>query len=151
MKSVIIYYSSHHGNSKKLAEYLAERYGCEAYSVRDAARLELAAYDAVLFVSGVYALAMGKSLIEYIEENRDALKGIRIGLALTSGMQLARFITSAVEIFEKNELEVSETFQCKGYDTFGPLALFGGINRNRPDQEDLEEAAERFKTLFGLE
>src|SRR5665647_1633995 len=31
-------------------------------------------------------------------------------------------------------------FSCKGWTTWGPLKLFGGTNKGRPNEEDLEEA-----------
>jgi flavodoxin len=31
-------------------------------------------------------------------------------------------------------------FCCKGWDTVGPLRLFGGINKGRPDEKDLAAA-----------
>jgi flavodoxin len=35
---------------------------------------------------------------------------------------------------------ITGEFSCKGWDTVGPLKLFGGINKGRPNEDDLEEA-----------
>jgi flavodoxin len=35
---------------------------------------------------------------------------------------------------------VMDEFCCKGWDTVGPLKLFGGINKGRPDGNDLAAA-----------
>ena len=34
------------------------------------------------------------------------------------------------------------SFGCKGYDTFGPFKLVGGIARGRPDETDLKNACQ---------
>jgi flavodoxin len=31
-------------------------------------------------------------------------------------------------------------FSCKGWDTWGPVKLRGGINKGRPNEQDLAEA-----------
>jgi len=39
-----------------------------------------------------------------------------------------------------NSYTFDDEFSCKGGDTWGPLNLFGGINKGRPDEEDLAGA-----------
>jgi flavodoxin len=36
--------------------------------------------------------------------------------------------------------DVIAEFHCRGFDTWGPLRLVGGINKSHPDQHDLERA-----------
>lgn len=36
--------------------------------------------------------------------------------------------------------DIVKEFSCKGFDTFGMLKYIGGINKNRPNEEDLEKA-----------
>ena len=38
-------------------------------------------------------------------------------------------------------------FSCRGYDTFGPLRLVGGIAKGRPDTGELESARSFFRGL----
>ena len=38
-------------------------------------------------------------------------------------------------------------FGCKGYDTFGPFKLVGGIAKGHPDEEDIKNAVEFVKGL----
>jgi flavodoxin len=38
-------------------------------------------------------------------------------------------------------------FFCKGYDTFGPFKLIGGLAKGHPDDKDLENAVAFFKGL----
>ena len=38
-------------------------------------------------------------------------------------------------------------FSCKGFDTFGPFKLIGGISKGHPDKNDLDNAKAFFKEL----
>ena len=37
--------------------------------------------------------------------------------------------------------------RCKGYDTFGPFKLVGGIAKGHPDEEDMKNAVDFVKGL----
>ena len=41
------------------------------------------------------------------------------------------------------------SFGCKGYDTFGPFKLVGGIARGRPNEADLEQARSFYQEIQG--
>ena len=38
-------------------------------------------------------------------------------------------------------------FFCKGYDTYGPFKLVGGIAKGHPDEKDLMAAVEFYKGI----
>ena len=40
----------------------------------------------------------------------------------------------------KQGYSLADEFCCKGWDTVGPLRLFGGINKGKPDKNDLAAA-----------
>ena len=50
---------------------------------------------------------------------------------------------------EKNCRMLGE-FSCKGYDTFGPFKLVGGIAKGHPDERDLENARAFYRGLREL-
>ena len=39
------------------------------------------------------------------------------------------------------------TFGCKGYDTFGPFKLVGGIAKGHPNAQDLENARAFYRKI----
>ena len=41
-------------------------------------------------------------------------------------------------------------FGCKGYDTFGPFKLVGGIAKGRPNEADLEQARSFYHEIQGV-
>ena len=51
-------------------------------------------------------------------------------------------------ILEPNGFAKAGDFACKGWDTWSPLKLVGGINKGRPDESDLEEARKFAKGLL---
>ena len=47
---------------------------------------------------------------------------------------------SIEQILDKKRSKVIGKFGCKGYDTFGPFKLVGGIAKGHPDEEDIKNA-----------
>ena len=43
-------------------------------------------------------------------------------------------------ILKEKKTDIIGKFGCKGYDTFGPFKLVGGIAKGHPDAKDLEVA-----------
>ena len=43
-------------------------------------------------------------------------------------------------ILKEKKTDIIGKFGCKGYDTFGPFKLVGGIAKGHPDEKDLEAA-----------
>ena len=54
---------------------------------------------------------------------------------------------SIEQILNKKHSKVIGKFGCKGYDTFGPFKLIGGIAKGHPDEEDIKNAVEFVKGL----
>ena len=43
-------------------------------------------------------------------------------------------------ILKEKKTDIIGKFGCKGYDTFGPFKLAGGIAKGHPDEKDLKAA-----------
>jgi hypothetical protein len=48
---------------------------------------------------------------------------------------------------ERKGFDVVGEFHCRGFDSWGPLWLAGGINRRHPDAQDLDRAADFARRL----
>ena len=44
--------------------------------------------------------------------------------------------------------KIAGKFSCKGYDTFGPFKLVGGIAKGHPDHKDLADAVTFYKGII---
>jgi menaquinone-dependent protoporphyrinogen oxidase len=71
--STIIVYASTSGNTKAVAEYIAQKTGGEAVSVSDAKNKDLNSYDTVVIGGRVWAGGVPKDLIEYAQKNKDII------------------------------------------------------------------------------
>ena len=51
-------------------------------------------------------------------------------------------------IIEDKHDKLVGRFSCKGFDTFGPFKLIGGVAKGHPDDKDLAEAVEFYRNLI---
>ena len=148
---LIIYQSIHHGNTKKIAQAMAEVLDAEIRKPSEIVIEEIKKYHLIGFGSGIYWGKHHPSIFKIVEKLTD-LHGIKAFLFSTSGTSNAgnflhniRHLISHFHVHLRRELkkkgiEIIGEFSCKGFDTAGPLKQIGGISKGRPNQEDLEKA-----------
>ena len=70
MKTIILYYSNHHGNTKKLVDAIqaSDPENVEILDVTTAGPKDLSGYDLIGVASGIYAGNFGKPLLNYMSE-----------------------------------------------------------------------------------
>jgi flavodoxin len=139
MKTLIIYTSVHHQNTEKVAKVMAEELEADLLTVGQAQSRTPAGYDLVGFGSGIYFMKHHKTLLQFVE-NLPAVIGRRAFIFSTSGEGGIRKHAALREKLLYRGFTIVGEFSCKGWDTFGPMKLIGGINKGRPNAEDLEGA-----------
>ncbi|MCI5625730.1 MAG: flavodoxin family protein [Clostridiales bacterium] len=145
MKTAICYYSRHHGNTLAVLDAMTE--GCNVdlidVTVRMAVRLDQ--YDRIGFASGIYFSKFSPVVVnfarQYLPEGREVFFVYTYGAPKVS---LPGNITAAVK--EKG-CRILGQFGCRGYDTFGPFKLIGGLAKGHPDAQDLKKAKQFFEGL----
>ena len=50
--------------------------------------------------------------------------------------------------FHKSIYTVLGEFECKGFDTFGPFKLFGGLGKGHPDDKELADGVDFIKKIM---
>ena len=90
------------------------------------------------FASGIYFSKFHQSILGFAEKNLPDDK--KVFLICTYGGS-ANY-KSIEQILDKKRSKVIGKFGCKGYDTFGPFKLVGGIAKGHPDEEDIKNAVE---------
>jgi len=138
MKTLIVYTSVHHQNTEKVAKVMAEELGAEVIPVANAKPDMLAPYDLIGFGSGIYFGKHHKTLLQFVETLPPAIQK-RAFVFSTSGDGKMHHAALKDKLASRGFTVVDE-FCCKGWDTVGPLKLFGGINKGRPDENDLAAA-----------
>ena len=145
MKTAICYYSRHHGNTLAVLDAMTE--GCDVdlidVTVRMAVRLYQ--YDRIGFASGIYFSKFSPVVVnfarQYLPEGREVFFVYTYGAPKVS---LPGNITAAVK---GKGCRILGQFGCRGYDTFGPFKLIGGLAKGHLDAQDLKKAKQFFEGL----
>ncbi len=147
MKTIILYYSKHHGNTKKLVDAIAtaDPENVELLDVTKAGAKDLSGYEWIGVASGIYAGSFGKPLLKYIKENLPAGKNVFI--IFTSAMNADGMSSSARKVIEEKGCRVMGQYNCPGFNTFGPFKLVGGTAKGHPTKEEIERAVKFYKSL----
>lgn len=135
--------SIHHGNTAKVAEPIARVLNAEIAAPEAVPYTALADYSLVAFGSGVYYGRMHPALLDWARGLPDApVANIPAFIFSTSGLPfLAKLWTTSLRrLLARKGFHVVGEFACRGFDTWGPLWLTGGLNRGHPDERDLEHA-----------
>lgn len=142
--TVIFCHSEHHGNTLRLVSALAEKYGAEVAGVPGADATDVSEYKAVGFASGIYFSKFHSSLFSLAECLR-GLSGKKCFLLFTAGMPNPRNADSFAKKLKALGAEVAGVYGCRGWDTVGPLRLFGGIAKGRPSEKEVAGAIKFFE------
>ena len=145
MKTVIIYYSKHHGNTKKLLDAIAESADVDLIDVTAQPNADISGYDRIGFASGIYFNGFAKQILTYAEEQlpngKDVFYIYTHGAPKVFALKTIRAIVT-----DKDCRELGE-YHCLGFDTFGPFKLAGGIAKGHPTEQEIKDAVVFFKRL----
>jgi flavodoxin len=159
LKSLIVVHSYHHSNTQKVAQAMAKVLDAQVKSPQQTNREELNQYDLVGFGSGIDSGKHYEELLDFADNlpqvtNKKAFvfstSGMPIGV---SGQQRLEAYASKCHTTLKATLQskgyaIVDEFGCAGFNTNKFLKYFGGINKGRPNSEDLKHAeafAEKLK------
>ena len=145
MKAIIVYVSTHHGNTKKLVDAIAETCGVAAIDILENAEADLSGYDRIGIASGV---AFGKyypQMLSFLEAHLPS--GKDVFFIHSAGDPRENHANSAKAIAVSKNCRILGTYFCKGFDTFGPFKLVGGINKNHPTAQEINGAVEFYQNL----
>lgn len=145
MKSIIIYASSHHGNTKKVVDAIAKDFDVELLDAGYVREKDLSDYDLIGLASGIFYSKFAGDILEFARANLPTNKNVFL-IATAGNPREANFSAIAKIVSEKDCKEVGR-FQCKGFDTFGPFKIVGGIQKGHPDEKELQEAIVFYKSL----
>ena len=145
MKTAICYYSRHHGNTLKVLEAMAGAGDVDLIDVTTRQAVHLEEYDCVGFASGIYGFTVQKAVVEFARQYLP--QGKPVFFVYTYGGAKGSGAKELTEIAQEKGCPVLGEFSCKGYDTFGPFRLVGGISKGHPDGRDLENACKFYQNI----
>ena len=146
MKSLVVVVSYHHKNTEKVAQVIAQVLNAPVKTPQQINLDELEAYDLIGFGSGIYGEKHHKRLLDLA----DALPVINNTNAFifsthgAPGIAENNFIATNHSVL-RAKLQakgycILDEFCCRGFNTNSFLKFFGGINKGRPNAEDLRHA-----------
>ena len=145
MKTAIIYYSQHHGNTKKLLDAICSADPDVELIDVTAGPKNLQGYDRIGIASGIYFSSFAKQVITYAEEHLP--EGKPVFFVYTHGAPKGDFLKGVREITEKKHCPELGEYRCQGYDTFGPFKLVGGLAKGHPTAKEVDGAIRFYKRL----
>jgi flavodoxin len=151
MKSLLVLFSYHHKNTEKIAKVFAKVLDAQIKTPKQIKPEELQEYNLIGFGSGIYSDKHHKSLLDLADKipqvtNKKAF--IFSTSAVMGKEKIAKDHTMLREKLHNKGYTIVDEFSCKGFNTNSFLKYFGGMNRGRPNAEDLlyaEEFAHRLK------
>ena len=147
VKSLVVVFSYHHGNTEKIARTMANVLGAEVKMPQQVYPEKLREYDLIGFGSGIYSATFDPSVLT-LADRLSYAAGKKAFLFSTYGAPA--FIADR-EFIEKNHRQIRDKLQLKGYTVIGEfgcagwntnsfLKYFGGLNKGRPDATDIRNA-----------
>lgn len=151
MKTLILCKSVHHQNTAAIAHVLADAIDAEVRDPDTTPVEAIQGFDLIGFGSGIYFGRFHAALRSWISQLPDREHGrCKAFIFSTSGLPfLWRLWHRPLRArLKKKGFDVIAEFHCRGFDTFGLLWLFGGLNCRHPDQADQKHAAEFARRLM---
>ena len=145
-KTAIVYYSQHHGNTKKVLDAIANYdKDIDLIDVIEKHEVDLTGYDRIGFASGIYFGKFAEQLLNFAKVNLPT--GKDVFFIATAGNPIEHNFNSIVAAAKEKHCNEIGRYQCGGFDTFGPFKLVGGLQKGHPTEEELQAAVEFYKNL----
>jgi flavodoxin len=158
MNALLVVSSYHHKNTEKVAGEFARVFDARIQTPRETDKEELRSFDLTGFGSGIDSDKHYKELLGFAD-SLPRVAGRKAFIFSTCGMpvfvagkkSVAEYaVKSHAALREKltsRGYEVIGEFSCAGHNTNSFLKLFGGLNKGRPNAEDLADAEEFARAL----
>ena len=150
MKSILVLYSYHHKNTEKIANVFAKVLEAQIKTPQQINPEELQEYILIGFGSGIYGAKHHEDLLDLADNlpqvtNRNAF--IFSTSAMMGKAKVAEDHSALREKLLSKGYTIVDEFACKGFNTNSFMKYFGGMNKGRPNAEDLKNAGEFAQNL----
>ncbi len=146
MKCIIIYGSHHHGSTRKLAQAISGQYGAVLWDAEQGEVPDLSEYDLIGFASGI---DFGRFYPAVTELARSLPEGKAVWAMFTCARDNGKYGREIQEIARQRRCTYLGKFGCRGFNTYGPWKLIGGMNHGHPSPAEVEDALRFYGKLLG--
>ena len=150
IKSLIIVISIHHNNTLKIGKVIANVLDAQIKSPEQINPKELKDYDIVGFGSGIYGEKHHQTLLELADTIPQAINKKAFIFSTSAIMGKTKVAKDHSKLRTKLESKgyiIVDEFACKGFNTNSFMKYFGGMNKGRPNAEDIKKAEEFAENL----
>ena len=150
MDSLLVFFSYHHKNTEKIANVFAKVLDAEIKTPRQINPEELQEYSLVGFGSGIYGEKHHRTLLDLADrlpQITDKKAFIFSTSAVMGKDKVAEDHSTLREKLQSKGYLIVDEFACHGFNTNSFLKYFGGMNKGRPNIEDLKHAEEFAQNL----
>jgi len=145
MKTAILYESYHHGNTKKICDAIRQKHEVTLIDARGGIE-DLEKYDLIGIASGA---AYGKYYKTITDVTRNKLpQNKKVFFIYTCGRPNRDYAAEVKKIASEKGCKILGVYGCKGYDTYGPLKLIGGINKENPSEDEINAAIKFYEDIL---
>jgi flavodoxin len=150
LNALIVLFSYHHKNTEKIAKVFAEVLDAQIKAPQQTSPKELQQFALVGFGAGIDSGKHYRELLDFVD-SLPQVTDKKAFIFSTSGVtgekkRIKDHSALREKLYSKGYLIVDE-FQCKGFNTNLFLKYFGGMNKGRPNDEDLKHAEDFAKSL----
>ncbi|MGY5862932.1 MAG: flavodoxin family protein [Candidatus Thorarchaeota archaeon] len=150
MKSLVVLFSYHHNNTEKIANVFATVLDAQIKTPQQIRPEDLQEYNLIGFGSGIYGDKHHKSLLDLADKLPQATDK-RAFIFSTSAMlgeeKVAKDHSMLRDKLQSKGYMIVDEFACKGFNTNSFMKYLGGMNKGRPNAEDLKHAEEFAQNL----
>ncbi|MFX0053145.1 MAG: flavodoxin family protein [Candidatus Hodarchaeota archaeon] len=150
IKGILVVFSFHHKNTEKIAKVFAKVLDAPIKTPKQINPDELQNYDLIGFGSGLYDEKHHKILL-HLADKLPQVTDRKVFLFSTSGYTGKREVAKAHSHLRKKLQSrgymVVDEFNCAGFNTNSFLRFIGGMNKGRPNAEDLKRAEDFAQNL----
>jgi len=145
-RTAIVFYSKHHGNTKKLLDAIVEKdNSVTLIDVNEQPDADLSSFDRIGLASGIYYSSFAKQIIAFAESNLPEYKDVFY--IYTHGAPIGSFLREIRAAAKKKNCREIGKYHCCGFDTFGLFGKIGGISKGHPDEKDISKAVDFYRAL----
>jgi flavodoxin len=144
-KCLIIVHSYHHNNTAKIACAFSEALHAKVKTLEMITLEDLQKYDLIGFGAGIDSGRHYKPLLDFVDRlpNIDKKAGFIFSTSAIQGeVKVAKDHSTLRHMLQSKGYTIIGEFSCKGFNTNSFLKYFGGMNKDRPNSEDLNNARE---------
>jgi flavodoxin len=149
VKALVVLVSYHHKNTEKIARAIAGVLDAPIRAPQEVNPAELQEYDLIGFGSGIYDERNHPDLLDLADKAPPVANG-KAFIFSTSGVPFGMLTAESARGFhaplrarlQAKGYTIVDEFCCAGFNTHSFLKVLGGVNRGRPNAEDLRRAQE---------